>query len=155
VRADILAVVEALSTDHETYAVLLHSGALQGTLRARRASTCPQPCPCPSPCPWPPSNTLALYSPFQPLPYPVTRPGTLDLLERSALNPAEPTRQGTGGRSAQESERRTALQILANLIRHDVSLRALFEDHPALDGVMLPAASSAGVWRVHASSIAT
>ena len=111
-RADILAVVEALSADHATYAVLLHSGALQGTL---------------------------------------------DLLERSALNPVEETRQnaaGTGGRAAQESERRAALQILANLIRHDVSLRALFEDHPALDGVMLPAASSAGVWRVHASSIA-
>ena len=55
VRADILAVVEALSADHVTYAVLLHSGALQGTLRARRASACPSPCPCPSPspCTWP------------------------------------------------------------------------------------------------------
>ena len=91
------------------------------------------------------------------MPHPETRSGTLDLLERSALNPAEETRQdaaGTGGRAAQESERRAALQILANLTRHDVSLRALFEDHPALDGVMLPAASSAGVWRVHASSVA-
>ena len=32
VRADVLAVAEALSADHETYEVLLHSGALQGTL---------------------------------------------------------------------------------------------------------------------------
>ena len=112
VRADVLAVAEALSADHETYEVLLHSGALQGTL---------------------------------------------DLLERAALNPTGETREGpagSGGRAAQESERRAALQILANLIRHDVSLRALFEDHPALDGVLLPAASSAGVWRVHERVVA-
>ena len=67
--------------------------------------------------------------------------GTLDLLERAALNPTGETREdaaGSGGRAAQESERRAALQILANLTRHDVSLRALFEDHPALDGVVLP-----------------
>ena len=98
--------------DHETYEVLLHSGALQGTL---------------------------------------------DLLERAALNPTGEAREGaagSGGRAAQELERRAALQILANLIRHDVSLRALFEDHPALDGVLLPAASSAGVWRVHERVVA-
>ena len=108
VRADVLAVAEALSADHETYEVLLHSGALQGTL---------------------------------------------DLLERAALNPTGETREdaaGSGGRAAQESERRAALQILANLTRHDVSLRALFEDHPALDGVLLPREQYWGVARPRA-----
>ena len=76
--------------------------------------------------------------------------GTLDLLERSSLNAdslMDPsiahTKAGREAARRADAERRSALQILANLIRHDVSLHALFEDHPALDGVVLPAPRAA------------
>ena len=39
-----------------------------------------------------------------------------------------------------EAERQAGLQVLANLTRQDISLINLFEDHPALDGVVLPQA---------------
>jgi len=104
VRNDVLRVMVRLSADHATYAALLHSGGLQGTL---------------------------------------------DLLERSTLTAESLHDPSIGGAAAGrraarlvEAERQSALQILANLARHDISLLNLFEDHPALDGVVLPQAQS-------------
>ena len=70
----------------------------------------------------------------------------LDLLERTAVSAAELTADAaTAGTDAAarakrlaEGERRGALRFLAALAHQDVTLTALFEDHPALDGVVLP-----------------
>jgi len=70
----------------------------------------------------------------------------LDLLERTAVAAAGLTADAaTAGTDAAaratrlaEGERRGALRFLAALVHQDVTLTALFEDHPALDGVVLP-----------------